>query len=247
MKLPAIEENQKYGRLTVIQFSHVNDRRCKCYLCRCDCGTEKIVRGYALKNGSTLSCGCLTRENSSVTSIARAKIQLVPGIRFGRWTVVEFSHTNKYNSRCFVCLCDCGTSRVVNRNDLVSGKSASCGCLNRERVSETHSGENHFNYVDGRCGTKLHRLWQGMNERCNDPKHISYKYYGGKGVKVCDEWMNDFAAFKFWAESCGYKPGLSIERKKTDEGYCPENCEWITRSENTARCNRTRHTKKENK
>lgn len=162
------------------------------------------------------------------------------GRKFGRITVESFSHTNKHRSRCYSCRCDCGAVKVINGGDLKSGRTQSCGCYNRERVSDTHSGQGNTHYVDGRGKTKLYRLWHGMIERCTDPKHISFKYYGGKGVSVCKEWRDDFTIFREWALANGYKDGLSIDRKKSNEGYSPDNCQIMTRSENTAKGNRER-------
>lgn len=162
-----------------------------------------------------------------------------PGARFGRLTLIEYSHTNKHRSRCYVCRCDCGIEKAYNRNDLRSGSTVSCGCLGRERISEACKGVNNVHYSHGGARTKLYRVWHGMLERCTDPNHISYSYYGGKGITVCDEWRN-FPAFRDWALAHGYKDGLSIDRSKSSLNYAPENCEWVTRSENTARGNRTR-------
>lgn len=165
--------------------------------------------------------------------------KLKPGDRFGRLSVVSFSSVNKHRSRLYLCRCDCGTEKIFNRSDLHSGRSSSCGCLRIERHKAATSGEkNHF-YIHGGSGTKLHRLWRGMFERCNDPKHISFKFYGGKGVTVCNEWKV-FSVFRCWAQRNGYQNGLSIERIDPLGKYEPSNCEWITRAENTARCNKTR-------
>ena len=164
------------------------------------------------------------------------------GLRFARMRVLSFSHSNKHQQRCFICQCDCGKIKTVPGGDLLSGRIQSCGCLAKERVSEAASGEKNFNYIHGGSGTKLHRLWRGMHERCSGPKHISFPFYGKKGIGVCPAWRT-FGVFREWAERNGYKPGLSIDRKKTEKNYSPENCEWITRSENTARGNKNRRSK----
>lgn len=82
--------------------------------------------------------------------------------------------------------------------------------------------------------TRLYELWKGMWARCENPKHISYKYYGGKGIKVCLLWVN-YTTFRQWALTNGYSPGLSIDRKDSDKNYDPDNCHWVTRSENSRR------------
>ena len=77
----------------------------------------------------------------------------------------------------------------------------------------------------------LYNAWSGMKKRCYVPQNKSYKYYGAKGVTVCDEWRNSFDSFAEWAYSNGYEDTLTIERIDNDKGYCPENCKWITKSE----------------
>jgi hypothetical protein len=71
-----------------------------------------------------------------------------------------------------------------------------------------------------------------MKQRCEYPKHRSYKNYGGRGIKVCDEWHDDFQVFHDWAIAAGYKDGLTIDRVDNDGGYTPDNCQWITAAEN---------------
>jgi len=161
------------------------------------------------------------------------------GSRFGRLKILKFSHVNKHRSKCYLCRCDCGKETIVNKNDIRSGRTQSCGCLQVERRHEAISGEKNTHYRHGGRGTKLYRVWHGMLERCSDAKHISYKYYGGKGISVCDQWK-DFPTFREWALKNGYKDGLSIDRNQSTLNYAPENCSWITRSENTARGNKER-------
>ena len=72
-----------------------------------------------------------------------------------------------------------------------------------------------------------------MKTRCHNPKTPCWKRYGGRGIKICDEWINDFSAFRAWALVNGYKPGLTIDRKDNDGNYSPDNCQWLTLSENS--------------
>jgi hypothetical protein len=161
------------------------------------------------------------------------------GAKFGRMTVLRCVGVNKHRARRYECRCDCGTVKVVNGGDLKSGRVLSCSCLKRERSSEASSGESNARYVHGGSGTKLHRLWQGMQERCECPKHISYQYYGKRGISVCLAWKT-FDEFRRWAKEHGYQDGLSIDRINPDAGYEPDNCRIVTRSENTAEANRRR-------
>ena len=163
------------------------------------------------------------------------------GERYGRLTVVELDGVRNRKSY-WKCICDCGLTVIATGNNLRSGNTQSCGCLHREKVAKmgrqnkTH-GEGHGN------GTRLYHIWCGMRQRCNNPNHHAWNLYGGKGVKLCDEW-NDYPTFKAWALANGYADNLSIDRIDPSKGYCPENCRWLTPSENTARANKNHTTRK---
>lgn len=79
--------------------------------------------------------------------------------------------------------------------------------------------------------TRVYKIWEGMKQRCNNPNNPRYKYYGGKGVRLCKEWEESSSAFVQWALKNGYSDDLTIDRIDTNSGYCPENCRFISISE----------------
>lgn len=85
--------------------------------------------------------------------------------------------------------------------------------------------------LHGMCHTRLYHIWNSMKQRCENPKTISYKYYGEKGITVCNEWRKSFLAFYDWAVSHGYTDGLTLDRKSNDGNYEPTNCRWATPKE----------------
>jgi len=163
------------------------------------------------------------------------------GEKYGRLTVVAFDRLQKHKTY-WKCVCDCGLTVIATGNNLRSGNTKSCGCLHREKVAETGRGNRtHGEGHDSR--TRLYNIWCGMRQRCGNPNREAYNLYGGKGVKVCDEW-NDYSVFREWAMTHGYADDLSIDRIDPAGDYCPENCRWLTRSENTARANKNHTTRR---
>lgn len=151
--------------------------------------------------------------------------------RFGRLTVVSRADNIKRLTR-WNCLCDCGTAVVVYGGHLKSGATKSCGCYNRELTSKRFATHRKTN-------TRLFRIWQNMHKRCTYKKHREFHRYGGRGISVCKEW-DTFDGFYKWATSHGYCDNLTLDRVNPNGNYEPNNCQWLTRSENTKKAWRDR-------
>ena len=148
------------------------------------------------------------------------------GQKFGRLTVISRAE-NKGKRAAWNCLCECGNKIIVRGTNLQRGTTKSCGCLKIELTSERHR-------THGKRHTKLYNVWCGMKARCYNQNQNSYPIYGGKGITVCKEWLDDFNNFYQWAMQNGYADGLTIERKDGNNGYCPENCEWIPKEKQSS-------------
>lgn len=154
------------------------------------------------------------------------------GRRFGRWTVISRA-TEITRRPVWNCRCDCGTEKKVRGATLINGESRSCGCLQRELLSERVKRHGGF-------GTRLYAIWNSMRQRCNNPKHHAYENYGGRGIHICPEW-DDFGVFRAWAYSMGYDDNANygdctLDRIDVDKDYSPDNCRFV--SMHVQSCNR---------
>lgn len=140
------------------------------------------------------------------------------GKRFGRLTVLSLYCRTPQRKYLWKCQCDCGNICIVYGSKLRTGYTKSCGCLRHNSPSnKTHGKKNHA----------LYPVWTQMRYRCSNPNHSAYKWYGGKGIKVCNEWDTDFQKFYDWMMSNGWESGLTIDRIDPDGDYCPENCRLV--------------------
>lgn len=154
------------------------------------------------------------------------------GQKFNMLTVLEFYDVQNGMSR-WLCRCDCGKILPVYGRHLKSGNTMSCGCYHK-----IHNKE--YSYKHGGSKTRLYTIWCDMKSRCNNLKERSYRWYGGKGIKVCEEWK-DFTKFREWALNNGYEENLTIDRIDSNKDYCPENCQWLTLKENNEKDKRRYH------
>lgn len=168
-----------------------------------------------------------------------ARKRFLPNQRFGR-LVVSHESTIRRHGILWVCRCDCGNLALINSGDLGSGNVKSCGCLRKENIRRIGKANKKHGERAGHKRNTLYSIWLSIKTRCYNPKSKDYKYWGGKGITVCVEWKNNYLAFKNWALVHGYKEGLTIDRINSHAGYSPENCQFLTRSENTRKRNRER-------
>lgn len=144
------------------------------------------------------------------------------GKRFGRLIVLGLEFVKGQSH--WRCKCQCGKETVVQRAHLKSGTTKSCGCL-REEINRTPK--------HGETNTPVYGIWSGIKFRCNNPDSQAYKYYGARGIKMCDEWEDDYPTFKKWMVEQGYKKGLTVERIDFNKGYTPDNCRLVPLEEQT--------------
>ena len=153
------------------------------------------------------------------------------GARYGKLTVIMRADDAPSGQKRWLCRCDCGKETIVHGQSLRSGHTVSCGCYRKAINAEM--GKQKLTKHGG-ARTRLYRIWKGMKQRCRDENSTRYQSYGGRGISVCEEWIDDFSAFQEWALKNGYQDDLTIDRKDTNGNYEPSNCQWISNKDQQA-------------
>lgn len=160
---------------------------------------------------------------------AKIPASLFVGQTFGNLTIIEaLNSSGQY--RMVMAECICGKVKEYSLDNIKSGKSKSCGCVRPRAVKH------------GLIHHPLYWVFSGMKDRCYNSNSRVYHLYGGSGVRICDEWLNDFLSFYNWAINNGWQPGLEIDKdiKGTGLLYSPETCCFVTEKQN---CNKRRSSK----
>lgn len=144
------------------------------------------------------------------------------GYQFNGCEVLKRSGTNSDNRAKWLCKCRCGNKFETTGKCIRNGDSQSCGCYRKE-VTKKRGKKN---ATHGDTNTRLYHIYRGMKARCYYTESQNYEKYGGKGIKICKEWLDDFTIFKKWALDNGYTENLSIDRINNERNYEPDNCRW---------------------
>jgi len=171
----------------------------------------------------------------------KGEFQDLTGQKFNRLTVLSYARTTGRRRTMWCCKCDCGNVVEVDATHLKDGHTKSCGCYSRERI------EN-LNKKTGKTNTRIHYVYLNMVNRCTRLNNHEYELYGGRGIKVCDEWLGEhgFENFYKWAMESGYKPDAkrgecTLDRKDVNGNYEPSNCRWV---DQITQCNNRRITRR---
>ena len=164
------------------------------------------------------------------------------GEKYNKLTVLK-RVKNQKKSTMWLCECDCGNKVIVSAGNLKNNHTTSCGCYAKQNSKSRMQNKQNPMYKHGLYNTRINEIWNAMKKRCYLKSHMAYSSYGGRGITICDEWLNrenGFVNFYNWAMDNGYQDNLSIDRINVDGNYEPNNCRWVTTEEqqNNKRNNR---------
>lgn len=211
---------QKYNRLTFVKY--LGDRK---WLLKCDCGKDAIQISSLVVKGESKSCGCYNLEQIT----KRAKLINfidITGQTFNRLTAIEYIDKSKWLFQC-----SCGVKKPINSNAVRQGKIKSCGCYNIEmclknKVPSMIKSITKHNQSSSLGKSNTYMSWSAMKQRCLNKDYKRYYDWGGRGIKICDRWLNSFENF---LADMGERPkGTTLDRINNNGNYELLNCRWAT-------------------
>jgi hypothetical protein len=200
--------SERFGKWTVINDDTKDNKGRTLYTVKCDCGTIKTTKKDTLTSGKSTQCLKCFCNRGNIYKI---------GDKIHNWTILE-EGKNKWMERHYLCKCECGKEKIVRKRDLERNKSTRCVSCWISQKNTTHNNSTSATY----------RIWTAMRQRCENPRSKSYKWYGYRGIKICERWQN----FAWFLEDMGPRPdGLTIDRIDPDGNYELSNCRWSTLEE----------------
>ncbi len=194
---------------------------------QCDCGESKQVAAKDLFHGRTGSCGCLQRELTAERSRQRNAVSV--DTVSGRLTVVRMIAPALGRTQCEV-VCTCGSTLIVEAHQLRD--KGSCGCLRRKKTRAPKRPRNTHGHTTGGAVSREYSSWTQMKVRCYNRNYLHFDYYGGRGIVVCDRWLEPDGFANFLTDMGPRPAGKSLDRYPNKNGnYEPGNCRWATAKE----------------
>ena len=208
---------KNFGNLVVAGRAGTASDGSAVWLCTCTCGKTRKVRSCELSDGGTTSC-------SECTKLRDPRVKNLVGKKFGRLTVISRFGYAPNGRILWMCACTCKKRFTVTGHDLLSGNTKSCGCYKLDALAArvTKHGQ-----TKGRAHSRTYASWSSMITRCTNLNATGWKYWGGRGIKICPEW---FSFENFFADNGLRPPGKSLDRIDNEKGYFPGNTRWVPQS-----------------